>query len=367
MAALTRPFPARVVFLLEELNFGGTQRQTLELARRLDPAKYRSEIWLLRAGDRLGHLARRWRIPVVPLAPTSFVGPFSLVKLWQRLQRENIDLLLLLTAIPNIWGRLLGKLAGLPCIIGNIRSNTANRQHEKWLWPLAHHLICNNQVLAHFLINAYNIPPGRLTMIPNGVDTDFFTPPVQNRAAENLNILSIGRLVPDKNQETLIEAFKLVLRDHPGAELLLLGDGPRRSYLEGLMQQTLPVGSARLLPAQTDIRPFLEQAGVFVLSSVTEALPNVVLEAMAAGLAVVATDVGGVPEAVLPGETGMLVPSRKPELLARALNILLADENKRRLFGQAGRKRVERNFSFTRMVQSYEVLFDDLLVSKSRR
>ncbi len=137
--------PARVVFLLEELNFGGTQRQTLELARRLDPVRYRSEIWLLRAGEKLAPLARSWQIPLVWLAQTPIVGPLSLAKLWQRLKREKIDLLLLLTAIPNIWGRLLGKLAGLPCIIGNVRSNTANRQHERWLWPLVHHLICNNQ------------------------------------------------------------------------------------------------------------------------------------------------------------------------------------------------------------------------------
>ncbi len=357
--------PARVVFLLEELNFGGTQRQTLELARRLDPVRYRSEIWLLRAGEKLAPLARSWQIPLVWLAQTPIVGPLSLAKLWQRLKREKIDLLLLLTAIPNIWGRLLGKLAGLPCIIGNVRSNTANRQHERWLWPLVHHLICNNQVLERLLINLYHIPPQRLTMIPNGVDTNFFKPPLKSRTAENLKILSIGRLVPDKNQETLIQAFKIVLRDHPGAELWLLGDGPRQSYLAQLIKQTLPAGRASLLPGQADIRPFLQQAGVFVLSSVTEALPNVVLEAMAAGLPVVATDVGGVPEAVMPGQTGWLVPSREPALLAEALSKLLADENKRQIFGQAGRERVERNFSFNRMVSRYEALFDDLLVYRN--
>jgi glycosyltransferase involved in cell wall biosynthesis len=356
-----KDLPARVIFLLEELNFGGTQRQTLELARGLDRQRFQGEIWLLRSGDSLAPLARSWQIPVVRLAQTSLVGPLSLAKLWQRLQKEKIDLLLLLTAIPNIWGRLFGKLAGLPCIIGNVRSNTANRQHERWLWPLAHHLICNNQVLERLLTNAYNIPPQRLTMIPNGVDTNFFKPPLNSRTAENLKILSIGRLVPDKDQGTLIRAFQLVLHDHPKAELWLLGDGPRQNYLEQLMQQLLPAGRAFLLPGQADIRPFLQQAGVFVLSSAIEALPNVVLEAMAAGLPVVATDVGGIPEAVVPGKTGWLVPSREPALLAEALSKLLADEAKRRTFGRAGRERVERNFSLNRMVSRYEALFDDLL------
>ncbi len=142
-----KPSPARVVFLLEELNFGGTQRQTLELARRLDREKFRGEIWLLRAGEGLAPLARSWQIPLYRLSRRSKVGPVSLVNLWRRLRQEKIDICLPLTAIPNIWGRLLGKLAGLPCIIGNVRSNTAHRQHEKWLWPLTNHLICNNKKL----------------------------------------------------------------------------------------------------------------------------------------------------------------------------------------------------------------------------
>jgi glycosyltransferase involved in cell wall biosynthesis len=353
--------PARVVFLLEELNFGGTQRQTLELARRLDRGKFESEIWLLRSGTNLSPLAQSWQIPVIRLGEKPLVGPLSLMHLWQRLHQEDIDLFLLLTAIPNIWGRLLGKMAGLPCIVGNIRSKTANRQHERWLWPLAHHLICNNEHLQDLLISRYSVPPPRLSMIPNGVDTDYFKPPPTRGGLEKIKILSIGRLVPDKDQETLIEAFRLVLQDHPTAELCLLGDGPRQSSLQQLMEQILPADRAFLLPGQVDIRPYLQEASIFALSSVTEALPNVLLEAMAAGLPVVATQVGGIPEVVKPNETGWLVPPREPALLAGALSTLLADADRRQAFGQAGRERVVENFSFSRMVSRYEALFDDLL------
>ncbi len=358
--------PARVVFLLEELNFGGTQRQTLELARRLDREKFRSDIWLLRSGTGLAPLAQDWQVPVVRLADRPIVGPLSLFNLWRRLHQEYIHLLLLLTAIPNIWGRFLGKMAGLPCIIGNIRSKTANRQHERWLWPLAHHLICNNEHLQNLLVSNYKVPPPRLTMIPNAVDTDFFRPSPDHEPPGNPKIISIGRLVPDKDQETLIQAFRLVLQDHPTAELWLVGDGPRQSSLEQLMQQTLPPGRAFLLPGQVDIRPLLHQASIFALSSVTEALPNVLLEAMAAGLPVVATHVGGVPELVRPGHTGWLVPPQEPALLAGALSNLLADADRRRAFGKAGRERVETDFSFNRMVSRYEALFNDLLARPRR-
>lgn len=350
----------RLVFLLEELNFGGTQRQTLELARRLDHERFHPEIWLLRSGDRLAPLARDWHIPLFRLSSLPWVGPLSLLNLWQQLKKEKIDLFLTLTAIPNIWGRLLGKLARLPCIIGNVRSNTADRQHEGSLWPLANHLICNNHCLEKLLINSYRIPPGRLTMIPNGVDTDFFQP-APATSPDSLKVVSIGRLTPDKDQETLIHAFKLVLQDHPDAELWLVGDGPCRQKLSDLMQQNLPARQTFLLPGQVDIRPFLQQSCLFVLSSVTEALPNVVLEAMATGLPVVATSVGGLPEAVISGETGLLVPSRDPVALAEAMGQLLADESLRRRFGRAGRNRVEEKFSFNRMVSRYEALFDDLL------
>jgi glycosyltransferase involved in cell wall biosynthesis len=356
-----------VVFLLEELNFGGTQRQTLELARRLDRRKFKSEIWVLRGGEALASLARTWQIPLVPLAPTSIVGPRSLVHLWRRLHREKIDLFLTLTAIPNIWGRLLGKVAGLPCIIGNVRGNTPHRQHERWLWPLTHHLICNNKKIQSFLQQEYNIPPQRLSLIPNGVDTDFFAPSGPNRGNGNLKVLSIGRLVPDKDQATLLQAFSLVLQDHPNTDLWLVGNGPCKNQLDTLIRQKFPASRVVMLPGQVDIRPFFHRASLFVLSSVTEALPNVVLEAMASGLPIVATNVGGLPEVVNPGQTGLLVPPKEPARLAQAILQLLADEELRRAFGRAGRERVVREYSFNRMVRRYEVLFDALLAQKGSR
>ena len=135
-------------------------------------------------------------------------------------------------------------------------------------------------------------------------------------------MLSIGRLVPDKDQETLIQAFRRVLQDHPAAELWLVGDGPRKDYLNQLIKQTLRAHRAKLFSSQTDIRPFLQQASLFALSSVTEALPNVVLEAMATGLPVVATNVGGVPEVVDSGRTGWLVPPKEPAALAQAVSTI---------------------------------------------
>jgi glycosyltransferase involved in cell wall biosynthesis len=352
------------VFLLQDLKFGGTQRQALELARRLDPHRFHPETWLLAAGDDLTPVAQRWGVPLVWLSRKDRVGPASLANLWRRLTTDPPDLLLLFTVVPNLWGRLLGRLAGVPVIVGNCRGGLApDRQHERWLWPLAHHILCNNQALKARLIEDYGVPRHRLTVIHNGVDTEFFKPPA-NRAPGPPRVLAIGRLVPEKDHDTLIQAFALVAPDHPQAELWLVGEGPGRDNLQQLVNRCRLDGKVHFLPGQADLRPLFHQASLLALSSVAEALPNVVLEAMAAGLPVVATEVGGVPEVVAPGETGWLVPPRDVPGLAAAISQLLADPQTRQAFGQAARRRVAREFSMAAMVRGYERVLEHLLAGR---
>ena len=353
--------PARLVFLLEELKFGGTQRQALALARRLDPDRFQVEIWSLAGGNDLAPVAAEWRIPVVWLGRGDWVGPANFGKFWLRLKRAQADLLVLFTALPNIWGRVLGCLAGAPLIVGNIRGNTPYRQHERWLWPLADHLVCNNEAVRTRLTKSYRIPPARLSLIYNGVDTNFFRPGALAQTGGRLKVLSVARMVPDKDHATLVRAFQLVSGAHPGAELWMVGEGPRKSAIEGLAARLLLPGRVRFLPGQADLRPLFQEADLLVLSSVTEALPNVVLEAMACGLPVVATRVGGLPELVVSGETGWLAPPRNPAALAGAIGQLLGDPDTRRTFGRAGRERVVKEFALEAMVRRHEDLFTRLL------
>jgi len=357
----------RLVLLLQDLLFGGTQRQTLELARRLDRTRFQVEVWLLMAGDDLVPLARRWGIPLVWLSRHSWVSPVSLANLWRRLRSTPVDVLMLLTVVPNIWGRLLGRLARIPVIVGNCRGGTAPvNQHERWLWPLADHLICNSAALTAELGNHCRVPAPRLTVIPNGVDLEHFQPGGAGPGPNPARVLCVARLVPDKDHETLIRAFRLVAGDHPGAELWLVGDGPGREALGHLADNILPPGRVRFFSGQEDLRPFFHQASLLVLSSVFEALPNVVLEAMAAGLPVVATGVGGLPELVAPGKTGWLVPPRDAAALAAAISHLLADPQALQDFGQAGRQRAEQCFSPAAMVRGHEELLARLVKEKGK-
>jgi len=357
----------RVVFLLQDLYFGGTQRHTLELARKLDPSLFQAEIWLLMSGDDFVPLAQTWELSLTWLGRSRFVGPDSLVRLWWRLKTKPVDLLVLLTGVPNIWGRLLGRLTKVPLIVGTWRgTGCPERNFEKWLWPLADHFLCNAAVLKKMMIQRFQIPDDRITVIHNGVDLNYFCPGAAPHSSNKQVVLCIARLVPEKDHETLIAAFSRVAARQPGAELWLVGDGPKHKAIRRLVSRHPFSQRMRLLPGQSDLSPILQQSSLLVLSSIQEGLPNVVLEAMAAGLPVVATDVGGLAEVVKHGETGWLVPPENVEALADSISHLMAHDAARAAFGQAGRRRVERRFSVSAMVQQHEEVFLRLL-SRSRR
>ncbi len=356
--------PAKVVFLLQDLKFGGTQRQTLELAARLDRAEFHPEIWLLVAGDDLVPTAQERGIPMVWLSRQAGGGPICLVKFWRYLRKNPVELLVLLTTVPNIWGRIFGRVLGTPIIVGNCRGGAPHRQHERWLWPLADHIICNSQAEERILTGHYGIPGERVTVIPNGVDAEYFSPPPDKALGQKQVILSVGRLEPQKDHDTLLSAFRQVAEQEPKAELWIVGDGSRRDALQLQSNQLFQPGRVRLLPGRPDLLPLLREAAVFVLSSRWEGLPNVVLEAMAAGLPVVATQVGGVPEVVLPGQTGWLAPPQDPPALAAAISAALAAPETSAAFGANARRLVLEKFSLTDMARRHQELFLKLLANQ---
>ena len=164
-------------------------------------------------------LAREWGLPLTWISRQEQVGPEALLNLWRHLRRGAIELLLPFTVMPNIWGRILGRLARVPSIVGNCRGGEApRRQGERWLWPLANHIVCNSVSLKGVLSRRCGVPSGRISVIPNGVDTDYFKPaPDGSRALENDPpvVLSVARMVPDKDLGTLIRAFALLAPDFP--------------------------------------------------------------------------------------------------------------------------------------------------------
>lgn len=368
------PAPARVVLLLQDLLFGGTQRQALELARGLDPGRFAVQMWMLAPGRDFAPKAEACGIPLVWLSQAPKVGPDALRALWRRLGTHPPDILVPLTAVPNIWGRLFGRLRGIPAVAGTCRGGGAvARQHERWLARLAHHHICNSPPLREHLVAGLGLDPGRVTFIPNGVDTEHFAPPPEDLLPVRDVILCVARMSADKDHETLLRAFEIVARDNERAELWLVGDGPEAAGVGRLVARHPFRARIKAYAGGADPRPFYQQAKILALSSRREGLPNVILEAMSMGVAVAATAVGGIPGVLLAGPDGagfaeacgLVAPPGDPAALAAHLGTLLRDDALRLRLGRAGRARAVSDYSLRAMIAAHEAVFSRMLAVRA--
>lgn len=351
----------RILFLLEDLCYGGTQRQMLELAARLDRRRFVPLMLTLTGPTDLDGLARQAGIEVHHLGRDRRLAPFFFGRLGSALRRLRPDVLVPCTALPNIWGRLWGRALGLP-VLGTVRGGGGpGRQHERFLWRFAQHLVCNSEAL-YDVLQGLGVPPERLSYVPNGVDTDVFRAPASSLpvSARPPRLLCVARLAGDKDHPTLLRAFARVLERHPDAVLRLVGDGPEEQRLRQ-WAAAHPAGKrVEFVPGRPAVREEYAGARLFVLSSVREGQPNVLLEAMSCGLPLCATAVGGIPRLVTDGENGFLCEAGDDAALARQICRLLEDPALGDRLGQAGRERAVRDFSFARMVAAHEALFERL-------
>jgi glycosyltransferase involved in cell wall biosynthesis len=170
-----------------------------------------------------------------------------------------------------------------------------------------------------------------------------------------------ARLHAENDHVTLLHAFARLADRWPNAQLLLLGRGQEEQRLRVLAEALDVRGRIRFAGEQADVAPWLAQLDVYVQPSLTAGISNSILEAMACGLPVVATAVGGTVEVVAEGETGLLVPPGDPVALAEALESLLVDPARVEAFGRAGRARAEAHFGEALMLQRVEALLDQLI------
>lgn len=343
----------KTLFLLEDLCYGGTQKQNLALAARLDRSLFAPEILTLTGPTDLDADARAAGVPLHYLGGSRKVPPLFFVKLGGWLKKLRPEILICCTALPNIWGRLWGRKLNIPLIIGTNRGGGApRRQHEWLLWRLAHGMVCNSLPLTEIIAN-YGMPRERLCHIANGVDTEHFQPPEQ--PVHNRNIVCVARLAADKDHKTLIKAFAIAAQKFPEARLQLAGEGPEEGSLRRAAAKAGVAAQVDFLGACADPAPYLRQAAVFALASLREGLPNAIMEAMACGLPICATNAGGIP--YLAKDNGLLCPPGDVNALAENLITLLADPAKRHEMGRKGRQRAVEDYSFTAMVESHQNFF----------
>jgi glycosyltransferase involved in cell wall biosynthesis len=219
---------------------------------------------------------------------------------------------------------------------------------------------------------AAGLPASAISVIYNAIDTDAWSlrqvdDDLRNALRQGAHfpvVGYVGRITPEKDLHTWLHAATLVIRQYPRARFVLVGDGKDEVLLRDLRGLADTLGIAEhvvFYDYQENPMPFYAAFDIFLMSSVTEGLSNSVLEAMAMGIPTVVTRVGGNEELVIDGQTGHLLPEGDAAGLARAVIALAQHDQLRRDMGQAGRQRVEREFSFARRLQRIESLYERIL------
>jgi sugar transferase (PEP-CTERM/EpsH1 system associated) len=277
---------------------------------------------------------------------------------------------------------LAARLAKVPAIIHGEQGRSIHDPEGKHprrnrirrlLSPLVDRFVTVSFDMRRWLVSEVRIPAHKVITIHNGVDSARFIPAdiPAGRTAIGLTpdrpvIGTVGRLDPVKDQAGLIRAFVQVRSQFPEAVLVIAGDGPCREELRGLVASLQLGENVRLLGERKDIPNVLGALDVFVLPSIAEGISNTILEAMATGLPVVATRTGGNPELIVDNVTGILVPVRAPEALARAVNTYLRDPRLRHAHGRTARERAIKDFSLERMASQYRDLYLSLTNGRNR-
>lgn len=238
------------------------------------------------------------------------------------------------------YAALAAKLAGVKSCVHTVH-NVAQKEAEglalrinklyfqmKWAKPVA-----LSPEVQNTIVEAYDLPAQDIPVIFNGIDLSLCTPKVNYDTQETVSLLHIGRFNEQKNHEGLLRAYKIIREDYPLCHLHLVGDGELRSQIEALVQEMSLKTHVTLHGLQSDVHPFLNSADVFLLPSNYEGMPMTIIEAMATGLPIVATAVGGVPDMITHGESAMLVPC-EPAAVADACLKLIQNQMLREKLGK---------------------------------
>lgn len=351
-----------VAVFLTRFEPGGTERQMTELIRRLDRSRFavhvacfhREGTWLPRIAEVAASVVE---FPIAGLARPATLRQLVGFARWCR--REHIAVVQTCDFYANTFGLPGAALAGVPVRIGSRRELNPDKSPgqialQRQAYRAATKVVANSQA-ARQMLEQEGLAPASIAVIPNGVDPAAFggrRPPARIRT-----IVTVANLRPEKNHETLIAAAGTLLREYPDLRFQFVGGGPQRAELEALVRAKGLTHAIEFLGHREDVPALLAAADAYVLPSRSEAFPNGAIEAMAAGLPVVASAVGGLLDLIEDGDTGLLVSPGEPDAFAAALRRLVADPAAAGALGQRARQAVLQRFPFDRMIAAFEDLY----------
>ncbi|MBI5420541.1 MAG: glycosyltransferase [Deltaproteobacteria bacterium] len=379
--------PVRVAYVLPYLVLGGTEKQVCELVARIDRRRFEPIVIGAAGGGALEPEFARMGVPVRilgyrGLTPQRGMGWRSLrdaaaciFHMAALLRRERVGIVHSYLPAANFVAAAAGKIAGIPARVVSKRALSRDRKrypYASWIENagnlLANTVMVNSTAVEKDVMENERFWNGKIRLVYNGIDTALPGPePIERLLPEAAGsegapvITYVGNFYPYKGHSDLINAARIVVEELPSAQFVLVGRDA--GCLPAIREEiaALGLGSRFILAgSRHDAAGIIAASTLVVHPSHEEGFSNTILEAMAAGKAVVATAVGGNPEAVVDGETGILVPPRDPPAIAAALLSLLRNPDRAQAMGEAGRRLVRERFPMEKMVRGVERLYATL-------
>ncbi len=378
----------KIVFIIGSLQLGGAERQLAELAVRLDKERFEVEICCIAQGGPLLEYVREHGVPVRifdfflkkgKYNPVSHIHIIrELWKIFHYIRTSDADIVHAFLYTAYIVGIPCARLSGVPLTLASRRSlgyfkdtSYLKQPLENLVNRLTHVVLVNSKAVKADVLAREKIDPEKIRLIYNGVDIGMF----QEMEVDTLNLKQelgipedsiiigvVANLIHYKGHRGIIEAARIIKPQEPRAKFVLVGrDGGIKNELDVMIDMYELGDTIFFTGDRTDVPRLMHLFDIAALTSHEEGFSNVILEAMASGTPLVATAVGGNPEAVVNEETGLLVPPRSPEELADALLRLLKNPEMRNHMGTKGLERVREYFSMERLIENMESLYLELL------
>ena len=377
----------RLTNVVPTLLCGGTETQFMTLARALDPDRFDLRFGCLRQwGPFVDELSQR-NIPLQEYRVTTFRSINAVrqqARFARDVRRHGTDIVHTYSFYGNVFAIPPARLAAA-VVVASVRDRglyltPMQKRVQRYVCRFADRVLVNAEAVKTWLVND-GFSPSRITVIPNGIDLSRFetraNPAAVRRSLgvpEHAPLVAVvSRLHRLKGIEDFLDAAALVAAGHPDARFLVVGEPSpvdNVAYLEELSQRAerLGIGDRVIFTGlRDDVPALLSAVDVSVMPSLNEALSNVLLESMAAGAPVVATDVGGTTEALEANRNGLLIPPSNVAAMTAAINRLLADPQWARELGTRARQAIVEKFSLDRMVAATAAIYEELLARKQRR
>jgi len=367
--------PLKIVHLVFSLGAGGMENGVINISHRLPRDRYALSICTLEAGGSLENRVDAQRVELLHVRRrhgNDLTLPFRLAR---ELRRRRVDILHTHNWCTFLEGLLAAKLARVPILVhgehGKIQDRRRQIFAQRWGWRAVHQVLAVSDDLADRMARAIGFPRERIQVIPNGVDTERFRPSEMPKAElrgqlgllpDGFLVGMVARFVEFKDHAGVFRALASLRELGVEAHLALAGEGPLHGQLEEFARELGIADRVHFLGHVPQVGTLLHSLDVLVSnSSHCEGMSNVILEAMACGVPVVATRVAASPELLDEGTAGLLIPPRDPEALAQALRQVIESPTLRSHLRRAGRLRAQTRFSIAAMVGSYSQLYQRLV------